>query len=337
MVVLAFIAVMAVTGIGGSVYTVRKLRAIAQRRKEWKAADDFVMAAGAGGASLVDLYLVSEHHEQALANLHHIYSHAIPADASPLTWASYFEEHAQEGPRHIQGVVNAWQGTLAEHQTVETLNADPLLREHGITAHQFDAPNHPGTDIYFADSHGHALSHTQVEGLGLPDQLQVKSYAADNVHNFLDQVHQHPNLDYVVNHELYDHLASSGTLDHLSGHVIDGGFSTDALHDQAKSVIGDFHQAQDVAHHVPFVAVGMFGYKTARNLRELVKGNQSFSEAGVNITADGVRVGVGGMAAFGGAKIGGPYRVHDSTGSWHNNRRRCRRARCWFGCNKALQ
>ena len=309
-------------GAGGLILTLFSARRVIKERrriKEWAELDRLLtqplnssgnglsslgdamfISGGAAGLSLLDLYMVADNHHLALANLQHVYNHNL-SNMSPMDWAAYFEGKIQAGPESLQGLMSAWKGTLAEAEALSVLNHRPDLTAHGITAHRFDSPNHPDTDIYFTGADGHTLSAQELSPYGLAD-IQVKSYS--DASSFLEQIQHHPNAHYMVNHELYQQLQTDGYLDHLTTSVSDGGWSDAALQAKAESVASNFHEGLDISHHIPVVAALFFGARTINNVSKVQSGQLSTSEAGVNIALDAGRVPACGIAAFGSAKLG---------------------------------
>ncbi len=60
----------------------------------------------------------------------------------------------------------------------------------------------------------------------------------------------------------------------------------------------------EVADNVPMVAAAIFGLKSVKNLARLGKGKQTAREAGINISMDFARIGVGGAGAYSLGKLG---------------------------------
>lgn len=273
------------------------------KRREWETADAFFLAGGAGGASLLDLYLAANDHEAALDALQHVARNIIPADASPMEWAAYFQGQLHNGDRSVDGLVSLWKGSLAEDEAVTFLNSQNVVLENGLTAHRFSDPTHPDTDVYFSDASGNAVSIDRLHELGL-DEYQIKSYSPDSLDSFLTTARTASDQHFIVNHELYSRIEETGRLSELQGRVVDGGWSDVVLENQAHSTLETVSDGLDVSDHIPIIGLFLFGAKAAQNIEQVKKGKQTAWEGGVDTAVDAGRMLTAGAAAIGVGKIG---------------------------------
>ncbi len=289
-------------GLAGTLYLTRNLVSIKRRRSEWQAVDAFIMAGGATGLNLLDLYMECDNHEEALESLQRVANNVIPEDGSPLEWAGYFDEKLRADEISRQGLVSLWKGSLAEDEAVDYFNNQDLLKEHGIVAQRHPVPNHEGTDIHFVKN-GRVLDKEELEQYGL-NEVQVKSYDSDNLDNFVKEVFENPEPHYVVNHELYKKLEETGWLEKLPTDISDGHWSDVALEDQCHEILHDFEDGLDLADDIPVIASLLLGYKTFRNVKRLSTNQMTSHEAAVEFALDGARITFGGAGAWAGAKAG---------------------------------
>jgi hypothetical protein len=292
-----------VLGLTGGVFSVWRLRVRNDRSKTWANMDDLILAGGAGGLSLFDVYMAAENHEQALDQLQRVMSTVIPEGAGSLDWLKEFEKIKSSGNEGMSGLVNLWKGSLAEERAVEALNHDPKLVEEGIRAVRFESPNHPDTDIHFVHSDGTPLTDEELHQHGLTD-IQVKSYGIQNYDHFLETAHSHPDVTYMVNDELYSQLEQHGDLQGHGINVINGGWSDIELQDEANDIMDQMDNAADIAGDVPVIGIAIFGKRAWDQVNLYRKGKTSGYETALRTVGDATRMGVAVVGVAAGANIG---------------------------------
>src|ERR1039458_9836460 len=149
-------------GFTSGFFSIWRLSIRHKMKTAWIKMDEFILAGGAGGMSLFEVYMASENHAQALDQLQHVMSTVMPEGAAALDWLKEFEKIKSSGHEGVSGLINLWKGSLAEDRAVEALNHDPKLVEAGIKAERFESPNHPDTDIHFVHADGTPLSHEEL-------------------------------------------------------------------------------------------------------------------------------------------------------------------------------
>lgn len=241
------------------------------------------LSAGSMGISLLDIYSTTANHSQILDVIEQRYPHAI-GGASPMEWFSKVESLFKNDS--VGTYVDAYAGQAGENAALE------LLRNQGFDAHLFESRNHVNDDIFVHLHDGSEIDYS------------VKSGSAKYV---IDCLNTSPSTHYIINSEAYNDLYSRGLI--LSYHqkgidIVDGHFSNNAFHEAASGALYDVHDAGDLAHDIPFVALAFFGAKTWENAKQFFNGAQSGYELGINVTGDLTRIGARGIAAFGGAKVG---------------------------------
>jgi len=261
-----------------------------KRRSTLASTEAAVMATGPTGMSLFDLYQASG--SELLDRLQDRYPDAIPEDAGPFFWLSYFAEKEQNGAASVQGLRNGWIGQLGEDSAVDH------LERQGLIATPHEARNHPGTDLTVTDSEG------------LSYQAQVKN--VKDVNSFTSSVKGYEGTEneprnYIVNSELYSKLEESNQLEELSQRGIsvdDGGFSHAELTAQCEEAMEDFSEAMDVAENVPILAFFVFAQRTVSTAGNVYSGKATLEEAGYDVAGHALRIGTRGTAAWAGAKVG---------------------------------
>ena len=299
----AIMVVLALISVGIFVLGVRSLAKYRKVQKEWVDADAFFMAGGAGGLSLIEVYLATENHEAALESLQHVASNVIPPDVSPMDWAGYFESFGQRGEASTNGLISLWKGSLAEDEAVEFLNGLPTVQQHGLVAHRWDDPTHPDTDIHFTGPDGQIVPAEELGKYGLAE-YQVKTYDPDNINAFIRTATEHPEQQFIINQELYAKLSETGQLSHFGDRVKDGQWSDVVMEDNAREAMAEVTDGLDVADHIPFVSFALFGFKAGKNIKQIFKKQKTGWEGGVDTALDAGRIAAGGIAAIGGAKLG---------------------------------
>lgn len=250
-----------------------------------------ILAAGATGISILDVYHTMDQHEQFLSILEQRYPNEL-GNATPMEWLQKVYTLHESGDASMNAYVSGYAGEAAEMEAMQHFNSQ------GLQAEQFASKTHPDNDIRVFQEDGTYIDYS------------VKSYS--NVSDFQNVVLNHPNsTHYVINDELYEKLQQNGMLQDYANNgitIVNGGYSTIALRNDASNAMEDILDAGDVAGNIPFVGLGVLAFKGVNNVRQFSKGHQSTSETGMNIANDVVRLGAatGGGFALGqvGAAIG---------------------------------
>lgn len=243
--------------------------------------EPLAVGAGAAAYSLYDIYSTAEDKTYVLSVLEERYPHEM-ADSSPFEWYTKITDMATRGERSLQTYVSGFVGKASEDLARETLES------HGYVVKEFDSLIHKDDDLQILDQDGHHLY-----------DVSVKSY--DSVDNFKQAVVNHPDsTHYMVNEELYKRLEDSGQIDsyaHNGITIMDGHWSHEELTSQCRDSFSSLQDAGDVAHHVPVVALALFGFKTVKNYNGYESGTQSGGEFSVNVGGDAARIGVSAVTA----------------------------------------
>lgn len=246
------------------------------------------MGVGATAMNLYDIYEACENHEEVLDVLEDRYNRVLGPDTTPIEWFDKIKELFEKGDSFIGAYVSGYAGQAGENAVVQ------MFESQGENAQLFESRTHPNDDVRVTHPDGSVTDYS------------VKSYA--NMDDFLSVVKDHPDsTHYAVNSELYKELENNGMLERLQSEgitIIDGNFSHELNRDIAESAFADIDEAGDFDDDISDVAHIFFGYKALKNVHQFIEGKQSLQELGINVTADIVRIGVGGLFATGGAQIG---------------------------------
>jgi len=247
------------------------------------------LAAGATSLNIYDIYAASEKHEEVLNVIGERYNREIGEDASPLEWHAKVKELFAGGDKSVDNYVSAYAGQAGEISAIE------MLEKSGKKAELFPSRTHPDNDIRVYNQDG---THTD---------YSVKSY--QDISDFKSVVQDHPeSTHYVVNSEIFEQLKENGDLAKYQEEgieILNGEFSHELNRQMAEDALIEFHEETGILDDIPFLALGLFGVKTIKNIVDNSKQVQSNYETSVNVLGDLSRLGTMAIVATEIAEIGG--------------------------------
>jgi len=247
------------------------------------------LAAGATSLNIYDIYAASEKHESVLNVIGQRYNQEIGENASPIEWHEKVKELFAGGDKSVNNYVSAYTGQAGENAALE------MFEKSGKKAELFTSRTHPDNDIRVYNQDGTHIDYS------------VKSY--DDVSNFKSVVDDHPDsTHYVVNSEIFEQLKENGDLviyQEQGIEILNGEFSHQENWQFAENALNEFHDDTGIFDDIPVLALGLFGIRTLKNVRDYSKQIQSNYETKVNVIGDLSRIGTQVVTAASIGHIGG--------------------------------
>ncbi len=243
------------------------------------------MSAVYTGISFFDVYATLTRHLDVFEVLEQRYPTAHGAK-DMWDWFEHISHVAAKNADSLGGYVTGFKGQAAENIALE------MLRDRGLDASLFDSLTNKTNDIFVKMGNGRITNYS------------VKCGSTDYVKQCIENSDA---TNFIINSESYAELDSKGLIDFYESQgidIIDGNYSDVQLTSMAEKAFDELADAGDVSDSIPYLALACLGFKTYKNIKSAIEGNQSSQELAVNFGLDVAKFGTTTVLAGAGAELG---------------------------------